>query len=100
MVHQVYPYKQNDYAKTGTAGDDLLGSSNALLLCEITEGRVRPDDYSLTWSGNFCTMPSQPGAQDTIEGTTTVLYLLIAFLIILLTRNTKAVQSDIIRIYW
>lgn len=35
----------------------------------MTDGAQRPDDYAVTWSGNFCTMPSTPDAKDAIEGT-------------------------------
>ncbi|KAK9773262.1 hypothetical protein SCAR479_09991 [Seiridium cardinale] len=69
LVFQTYPYRQIDSCKTGTTGDDLLGSRNAFLYCEMTQDRQRPDDNGLVWSGNFTTLPSTPTAGDAIEGT-------------------------------
>lgn len=69
LVHSTYTYKQADTCKEGSTGDTLLGSRNALLYCEMVDGHERPDDHSLIWSGNFCTMPSTRDAKDAIEGT-------------------------------
>lgn len=75
MMNQTYPYisgPQN--APDGATGSEGAGECNAFLYTEIVKipglsDARRPDDHTLVWSGNFCTLPTTVDGKDAIDGT-------------------------------
>ncbi|CAK7218948.1 hypothetical protein SEUCBS140593_003727 [Sporothrix eucalyptigena] len=75
MMNQSYVYKsEKQGAIDGATGDTGAGVCNAFLYTEIVKipglsNTRRPDDITLVWSGNFCTLPKTVGGDDAIDGT-------------------------------
>ena len=58
----------------GGTGIDGIGGCNAYLYTAMVDipdvdNTRRPDDHTLAWSGNFCTLPKTPAGTDAIDGT-------------------------------
>jgi hypothetical protein len=79
MMNQTYPYMSTPQnAPHGATGPDGAGACNAYVWTELvkldntkdsTEAmKRRPDDHTLVWSGNFCTLPKTPTGTGT-QGT-------------------------------
>ncbi|KAL7952482.1 hypothetical protein V8C34DRAFT_299221 [Trichoderma compactum] len=75
MMNQSYVYKSaKQGALNGATGDSGAALCNAYLYTEMVKipglsNERRPDDNTLVWSGNFCTLPKTVDGSDAIDGT-------------------------------
>ncbi|KAI1109254.1 hypothetical protein F5Y14DRAFT_40251 [Nemania sp. NC0429] len=75
MMNQSYVYKSaKQGAINGATGDSGAALCNAYLYTEMVKlpglsNERRPDDNTLVWSGNFCTLPKTVEGSDAIDGT-------------------------------